>query len=85
MDHTQFHWLTLKLWKYQNSEQKFILPIRPTMLLGKYEWSIIIGWPPFLEKKKAENNILSLFEAEKCVLKSYKETWIDKQNDDSSL
>ena len=27
--------------------------------------------PPFLEKKKAEDKFLSLFEAEKCVLQSH--------------
>ena len=39
----------------------------------------------FLEKKNAEDNILSQFEAEKYVLKSHNESWIDKQSDGSSV
>ena len=31
-------------------------------------------------KEKADNNIFSLFEAEKYVLKSHNESWIDKQS-----
>ena len=54
------------------------------MYFIEYEWSTIISWPPFLEKKKAEDNTLSLFDTEKYVRKSHNESWIDKQSDGST-
>ena len=55
------------------------------MLLVKYEWSPLSADCNFLEKEKVENNILSLFEAGKYVLKSHNESLIDEQSDGSSV
>ena len=79
LHHTQFHRLALKLeFRTEYYTENYC------MYFIEYEWSTIISWPPFLEKKKADDNILSIFDSEKYVLKSHNESWIDKHSDGST-